>query len=248
MSLPWQRLADDNLPAEGPAAFDSDLSAGNLHAAALAGFYCFPASSYEQALFNDIRYGADVASGVRSVDPGDPDPYSVAWLNPDPRPVIDVRKRRVGRSMRKLARQRSTWRTTVDQAFEDVVTTCAQHHTRAHGTTWITGSLSEALGDLHRTGLAHSCEVWDGDRLIGAVFGLQLGTVFTADSQFTAIDGAGKLAVADLTVRFALAGIHRVFPAAGRLGPQRTRPVPIDPPRSGHPRGSGSGTAYPLER
>lgn len=206
MSLPWHYLARGPLPDEGPVAFDSDLSAENVHAAALAGFYCFPTSSYEQALLNDIRYGADVESGVRWVDHEDPDPYAVAWLNPDPRPIIDLKERRVGRSMRRLARRRTDWRTTIDRAFNDVVAKCAQHHTGVQGTTWITAPLREALRDLHRIGIAHSCEVWDGDQLIGGAFGLQLGAAFTADSQFIGIDGAGKLAVTDLMIRFAQGG------------------------------------------
>nr|WP_284711278.1 leucyl/phenylalanyl-tRNA--protein transferase [Brevibacterium sp. XM4083] len=149
-----------------------------------------------------MRYGADVDTGVRTIAVNDPDPYSVAWLNPDPRPVIDLTSRGAGRSMRRLARRHGQWRTTIDVAFDDVVTRCAQHR----GSSWITSALRKSLRNLHDAGVAHSCEVWDDDQLIGGVFGLRLGAVFTADSQFTAVEGAGKLAVVDLMTRFAQSG------------------------------------------
>lgn len=206
MSLNWQSLTSGRLPDDGPIAFDSDLSAANLRAAALAGFYCFPASTYEQTLLNDIRYAPDVNTRIRVVDPDDPNPYAVAWLNPHPRPVIDLTARGAGRTMRRFARRRAAWRTTIDRAFDAVVTLCARHHHQTNGATWITGDLQASLRELHHVGVAHSCEVWDDDQLIGGVFGLQLGTVFSADSQFTIVEGAGKLAVVDLVTRFAEGG------------------------------------------
>lgn len=206
MSLDWADIACATLPATGPVAFDDDLSAENILAAATAGFYCFPATSIESALVNEIRYAPDVEAGRIHVASNADDSFSVAWLCPDPRPIADLRARRVGRTMRRLACRRAEWRTTVNAAFDEVVGACAARH----ATTWITDTLRESLRDLHATGHAHSCEVWHGKRLVGGAFGLQLGAVFTADSQFTAEEGAGKIAVVDLMTRF-LQGGGRLF-------------------------------------
>ena len=104
--------------------------------------------------------------------------------------------------MRRLARRRAEWRTTINAAFDGVLSACAARRE----TTWITHTLRDSLHDLHRAGAAHSCEVWQDGHLIGGTFGLQLGAVFTADSQFTAVEGAGKIAVVDLMTRFLQGG------------------------------------------
>lgn len=206
MSLDWITLSRGTLPPTGPVAFDADLLATNIHAAASQGFYCFPASSYEEAMLNEIRYAPDAEAGSLTVNDQAPDPYSVAWLSPHPRPVVELTTRRTGRTMRRFARRRAQWRTTINTTFDDVVTACAT----ARNTTWITDTLRHSLYDLHQQGLAHSCEVWHDEQLIGGVFGLQLGAVFTADSQFTLVEGAGKIAVVDLMTRF-LQGGGRLF-------------------------------------
>lgn len=206
MSLDWTALSRGTHSSHRPVAFDADLSASNIHAAASHGFYCFPASSYEETMLNEIRYAADAESGSLAVNEQSSKPYSVAWLNPDPRPVADLTTRRTGRTMRRLARRRAEWRTSINAAFDQVVTACAQ----THQTTWITDTLHESLQELHEQGLAHSCEVWHDEELIGGVFGLQLGAVFSADSQFTLVEGAGKIAVVDLMTRF-LQGGGRLF-------------------------------------
>ncbi|KZE91715.1 MULTISPECIES: leucyl/phenylalanyl-tRNA--protein transferase [Micrococcales] len=206
MSLDWTALSRDTLPATGPVAFDADLSAPNIFAAASHGFYCFPASSYEEAMLNEIRYAADAESGSLTVNEQSSEPYSVAWFNPDPRPVAELTTRRTGRTMRRFARRRAEWRTSINAAFDQVVNACAQ----THQSTWITDTLRPALQELHEQGLAHSCEVWHDGELIGGVFGLQLGAVLSADSQFTLVEGAGKIAVVDLMTRF-LQGGGRLF-------------------------------------
>lgn len=205
MTLNWTALSRASLPQDGPAAFDADLSASNIHAAATHGFYCFPAATFEEAMLNEILYAPDAESGSLPVSPA-PDPYSVAWSCPDPRPVVELTTRRTGRTMRRLARSRAAWRTSINTAFDQVVDACAQ----VRDTTWITSDLRASLSELHQSGLAHSCEVWQDDRLIGGVFGLQLGALFTADSQFTRVEGAGKIAVVDLMTRF-LEGGGRLF-------------------------------------
>lgn len=206
MSLNWTALSHQALPPAGPAAFDADLSATNIHAAAAEGFYCFPAATFEEAMLNEIRYAPDAEAGGLAVNDQIPEPYSVAWLCPDPRPVVELTTRRTGRTMRRLARSRAEWRTSINAAFDDVVAACAH----ARDTTWITSGLRSSLRELHHRGLAHSCEVWQDEQLIGGVFGLQLGAVFTADSQFTHVEGAGKIAVVDLMTRF-LEGGGRLF-------------------------------------
>ena len=48
--------------------------------------------------------------------------------------------------------------------------------------------------------------MWDGDELVGGTFGVRVGGVFSADSQFTLRSGAAKVAVACLVRRVAESG------------------------------------------
>ncbi|MFC7898305.1 leucyl/phenylalanyl-tRNA--protein transferase [Streptomyces sp. NPDC057381] len=183
-------------------AFGDDLRPQNLLGAYRRGLYPFPTESAEQRFVNEMLYEPEVAAGRIMVLPGSGEPYSVAWCSPDPRPLILVERARVQRSLRRRLRTASRWTTTADACFEQVVARCREGRSER----WLTDELVAGLCRLHRLGYAHSVEVWEDDALIGGTFGVRVGAVFSADSQFTLRSGAGKAAVTDLVRRFAEAG------------------------------------------
>jgi leucyl/phenylalanyl-tRNA--protein transferase len=108
----------------------------------------------------------------------------------------------VPRTVRRLLR-RTGWETTLDSCFEEVVARCADRGE----STWITPAMQEAYTALHREGGAHSVEVWDGTRLVGGLYGVLSGRVFSGESMFFAESGASKAAVVDLCRRLREAGV-----------------------------------------
>ncbi len=64
-----------------------------------------------------------------------------------------------------------------------------------------------AYTDLHRAGGAHSVEVWAGDELVGGLYGVLTGRVFSGESMFHRATGASKVAVVDLCDRLVRAGV-----------------------------------------
>jgi leucyl/phenylalanyl-tRNA--protein transferase len=124
------------------------------------------------------------------------------WFSPDPRGVLPLDGVHASRSLRQRLR-RSGWDTTVDRAFDEVIAACA--HRPGEG-TWITGRMRAAYRRLHRLGWAHSLEVWDGRRLVGGLYGVLVGGVFTGESMFHHASDASKAALAELAVRLAAAG------------------------------------------
>jgi leucyl/phenylalanyl-tRNA--protein transferase len=131
--------------------------------------------------------------------------------------VLRVEALHLGRTLRTRLR-RCGWETTVDGAFADVIAACA-----ARPETWITPAMRAAYLALHRLGVAHSVEVWAGDRLAGGLYGVQVGAVFSGESMFFHADDAGKAAIADLVARFADAGgrlldCQQETPHLARLG------------------------------
>lgn len=117
----------------------------------------------------------------------------LAWFSPDPRMVLEPGAERVTRSLRQRMR-RAGWRVTADRAFEAVVDACATVPRGAEAGTWITDELRAAWSKLHRVGLAHSIEVWDGSDLIGGLYGIELGAMFCGESMFHRATDASKVA------------------------------------------------------
>ncbi|WP_371663537.1 leucyl/phenylalanyl-tRNA--protein transferase [Streptomyces sp. NBC_00280] len=197
----WGLLDLATAPTDGPVAFGNDLNPWSLLDAYRQGLYPFPATTVEHRLINELSYESDVAAGRIALQTGSRDPYGVAWCSPDPRPVIPVAQAHIQRSLRRQLRG-VAWTATADVCFERVVAQCREGRTES----WLTDELLASLTRLHECGYAHSVEIWDGDDLIGGVYGVRIGAVFSADSQFTLRSGAGKAAVAELTRRFAEAG------------------------------------------
>lgn len=128
----------------------------------------------------------------------------IPWFEPPQRAVIIVERVHVGATIRKRVRNRG-WTTTVNAAFEEVIARCADRPRSP--TTWITPALWQTFRQLHKRGRAYSLEVWDADgALIGGVFGVQSGGIFSAESLFHAADHASKVALVDLAVRIREAG------------------------------------------
>ena len=114
---------------------------------------------------------------------------------------------------RSLARtlRRCGYEATLDEDFAAVVDGCREPRAGEPG-TWISDDLAAAYGALHGLGHAHSVEVWDGDRLVGGIYGVMVGAVFCGESMFHRATDASKIALADLAARLieARAGLFEV--------------------------------------
>ncbi|MFB7615920.1 leucyl/phenylalanyl-tRNA--protein transferase [Kitasatospora sp. NPDC056181] len=194
-------------PGDGPVAFGGGLAADVLLAAYRRGLFPMPAADDYASAFNEARFEEAVASGTVALLPGaaavdDDDPYALAWWSPDPRPVIAPGGVRIGSRLARRLRNGLPWWTSADRAFPRVLAACAE----GRQPPWLTEGLRATLLQLHDRGAAHSAEVWDGEELIGGVFGVTAGPVLSLDSMFHRRSDAARVAVADLAARFADAG------------------------------------------
>lgn len=119
------------------------------------------------------------------------DGQPLLWWSPDPRTVLFPEQLHVSRSLEKCLRQQR-FRVTFDQDFAAVIRECAGPRSYADG-TWITDAMSSAYQQLHQMGLAHSVEVWQGERLVGGLYGLAMGRLFFGESMFSRADNASKV-------------------------------------------------------
>ncbi len=119
--------------------------------------------------------------------PGDP----ILWWSPDPRAVLVPEQFHLSRSMKRF-HQRSPYRVTLNHAFDQVIVGCAND--RDEG-TWITADIVEAYRRLHELGYAHSIEVWEGNEVVGGMYGVAQGALFCGESMFSRRVNASKTAL-----------------------------------------------------
>ncbi|WP_445621206.1 leucyl/phenylalanyl-tRNA--protein transferase [Kushneria sp. Sum13] len=120
----------------------------------------------------------------------------ILWWSPDPRMVLFPEALRVRRSLAKRLRN-SGMTVTFNQAFEAVIKQCAVQRQAQEG-TWISSDIIEAYVAMHELGHGHSVEVWEGDMLVGGLYGILLGRVFFGESMFSIRPDSSKIALVRL--------------------------------------------------
>ena len=123
--------------------------------------------------------------------------HPMLWFSPDPRWVLPPAELHVSRRLRRRIRQRR-FELRLDSDFERTIRACATMDRVDGGGTWIWPDMIAAYTELHRQGFAHSAEAWLDGELVGGLYGVSIGRVFTGESMFTGIPDAPKLALVAL--------------------------------------------------
>ena len=121
----------------------------------------------------------------------------VLWWSPDPRLILYPGKINVSKSLKKIIRKKM-FRLTMDMAFGRVIEECARMRSEKRTGTWITRDMIDAYCRLHESGYAHSVETWQGDSLVGGLYGVSLGRCFFGESMYTRVSNASKVALVGL--------------------------------------------------
>jgi len=124
----------------------------------------------------------------------------IPWFSPDPRAVLPLDDRfHVPRRLQRTCRS-GRFRVTFNQSMSDVIRCCAAQPDRV-GETWIFPRMIGAYTELHQLGAVGSVEVWSDDRLVGGLYGVTIGGLFSAESMFHAERDASKVALVALVER-----------------------------------------------
>jgi len=132
----------------------------------------------------------------RGIFPWFEDDQPILWWSPDPRATLIPSAIHISRSLRKAIKQQK-YQFRFDTHFLEVIRACAEARSYTEG-TWITNEMCDAYENLHRMGIAHSVEVWDGDNLVGGLYGIAIGKVFFGESMFSRASNTSKMALAYL--------------------------------------------------
>ncbi len=143
------------------------------------------------------------AVGIFPMAEGRQDP-EIHWIDPRRRGVLPLDAFHVPRRLKRRLRQ-GHFRVTCDRAFAAVVEGCAAPGPGRRD-TWINPVIEQLYAGLYEMGFAHSVEVWEGEALVGGLYGVALGAAFFGESMFSRATDASKVALVHLVLRLAKGG------------------------------------------
>jgi len=117
----------------------------------------------------------------------------ILWWSPNPRMVLYPDKIKISKSMQQVLNS-NKFRLTKNTCFETVLESCSTIKRVGQEGTWITDEMKKAYLKLHEKGYAKSYEVWEGDNLVGGLYGIDMGHVFCGESMFSTSSNASKYA------------------------------------------------------
>ncbi len=125
----------------------------------------------------------------------------VVWCCPPERFIITPESFHVPTSgLKVLKKQKYTY--TKDKCFEQVIKECQKVERYGQRGTWINNQIVREYTLLHKAGFAHSYEAWNGDKLAGGFYGIQMGNVFCGESMFTLEPDSSKTAFIKFATEF----------------------------------------------
>lgn len=117
------------------------------------------------------------------------------WSCPLDRFVIFPNEIHVSHSMRTLLNS-GRYAVTFNTQFQQVILNCALAQDRIDEEgAWLGEDMIRAYTTLHNRGFAKSVEVWQGDVLVGGLYGVTLRGCFFGESMFSLAPSASKVAL-----------------------------------------------------
>lgn len=123
----------------------------------------------------------------------------ILWYCPLDRFVIFPSEIHISHSMRQLI-NKGTYSVSINRDFDKVIENCSRADGRYDQEgAWLGDDMIKAYREMHRLHLAASVEVWDNDgRLVGGLYGINIGSNFFGESMFSLVPSASKLALIHL--------------------------------------------------
>lgn len=127
------------------------------------------------------------------------DDPEIFWVEPEQRGVLPLDAFHVPKSLAKAIRKKP-FDIRFDTAFEQVIALCAQP-ADDRPSTWINSTIRKLYTQLHHMDHAHSVEAFEGDELVGGLYGVSLGSTFFGESMFSRRTNASKICLVHLVER-----------------------------------------------
>ncbi len=145
------------------------------------------------AIGGDLSANRLIHAYTHGIFPWFEESQPILWWSPDPRMVLFPKELKISKSMKQVLRN-SSFRITINEAFNEVIHECSVAKREGQSGTWITKEMIDAYINLHELGHAISVEVWQDNELVGGLYGIDLGDVFCGESMFSKASNASKVA------------------------------------------------------
>ncbi len=143
------------------------------------------------------------ACGIFPMAENSDDP-SLYWIEPEQRGIIPIEHFHLPKRLARTVRS-DRFSVHIDRDFDAVMEGCAAPNV-GRARTWINQRIHNLYCRLHESGHCHSVEVYDGDALVGGLYGVRLGRAFFGESMFHRARDASKVALVHLVARLRAGG------------------------------------------
>jgi len=156
-----------------------------------------------------LCYGGHLAPDVvleayrNGIFPWPHEGHPLLWFAPPYRAILRFDELRLNARLKRDLRKQN-FHISFDQAFPRVIEACAGGRWvdgEYEEGTWITPAMKASYSTLHERGWVHSVEAWQGDELVGGLYGVLIGAHFCGESMFHRVPNASKACVAALVER-----------------------------------------------
>jgi len=130
----------------------------------------------------------------------------ILWWSPEERMVLFPKEFKISKSLQKTLRSKF-FTVTFNKNFEEVIRYCATTPREGQAGTWITSEMQKAYIQLHKEGHAISVEVWENNKMVGGLYGIDLPEkkIFCGESMFAHSSDASKVGFSALVSRLTAA-------------------------------------------
>jgi leucyl/phenylalanyl-tRNA--protein transferase len=134
------------------------------------------------------------------------DDPALYWIEPQHRGVLPLAGARFSRRLLRTVRT-TEFTVRIDTNYDGVIDGCAAPRP-GRASTWINKRIRALYRDLFELGACHTVEVWDGERLVGGLYGVALKGAFFGESMFSYERDASKIALVHLVARLRHGGFR----------------------------------------
>lgn len=130
----------------------------------------------------------------------------IYWVDPERRGIIPLDKFHIPRKLARKIRQQP-FDVKINTAFDQVIAGCATTNAaQQREETWINPKITKLYGELYQAEWVHTVECWQGDHLVGGLYGVSIGGAFCGESMFHTVTDASKVALVYLVGRLKAGG------------------------------------------
>lgn len=158
-------------------------------------------TSDDEISFGPIELLQCYANGIFPMSDG-PNLEDLYLVDPTERGVFPLDNFKISRSLAKVVRA-YRFEVRVNSDFEQTIKHCANPDRVG---AWISNPIIDLYSKLHEIEHAHSVEVWQGDTMVGGLYGVSLGGAFFGESMFSHQSNVSKIALVHLVGRLKAGG------------------------------------------